>query len=261
MTPQIVDSHCHINMLKGADTSSGLQEYLKRAKDQGVVHMLCVCVDMETRQEVLSIAQNHAQVSASVGVHPNHNEGEEPDVEELVRLAEEQKVVAIGETGLDYYRSEGDLTWQKDRFRTHIEASKLCGKPLIIHTRQAQADTLEIMRDQRACDAGGVMHCFTENWDMAKQALDMGFYVSMSGIVTFKSATELQDVARKLPLDRLLIETDSPYLAPAPHRGKQNEPAYVSHVAAFLAKLRGEDIEELAEQTTENYYRLFSASA
>ena len=256
----IVDSHCHLNCLKDAQDHDGVKVYIDRAKALGIDRFLCVSIDWETYPEVKNIAESFTEVFGSVGVHPNHNEGKDPTVEELVEEAKNKNIIAIGETGLDYFRSEGDLDWQRQRFARHIEASKECGKPLIIHTREAQKDTIDIMRGENARDAGGVMHCFTENWDMAKSALDMGFYISFSGIVTFKSATELQEVAKRVPADRILVETDSPYLAPVPHRGKQNEPAYVQHVVDFVAELRGESPEQIAETTSNNFYTLFNTA-
>lgn len=257
---RLVDSHCHLNCLKGGDTREGVAEYIQHAKDLGVAHFLCVSIDMETWEDVATLADQFPEVTASVGVHPNHDEGREPSVEELVSLSQREHIVAIGETGLDYFRSEGDLEWQRDRFRRHIQAAKQVQKPLIIHTREAKADTIAILREQSAEQAGGVMHCFTEDWDMAKASMDLGFYISFSGIVTFKTATILQEVAKKMPIDRILVETDSPYLAPIPHRGKQNQPAYVVHVAEFLAKLRNEPVEYIAEHTTENFQRLFKVA-
>jgi TatD DNase family protein len=206
---------------------------------------------------VYRLAQAHPNLYATVGVHPDYEDTPEPTVDDLVALAAQPKVVAIGETGLDYYRLTGDLEWQRDRFRTHVRAARSAGKPLVIHTRAAAADTLAIMRDERATDAGGVMHCFTESWEVAAAALDLGFHISFSGIVTFKNATALKDVARRVPLERMLIETDSPYLAPAPHRGKRNQPAYVPHVAAEIARLRGLPVETVAGATSDNFFRLF----
>lgn len=207
------------------------------------------------------LAEKYTNVYASVGVHPDYEETPEPTVEELVRLADHPKIVAIGETGLDYYRLEGDLEWQRERFRTHIRASRATGKPLIIHTRSASEDTIRIMREEGAGPdfggAGGVMHCFTESLEVAEAAMAMGFYISFSGIVTFKSARELQAVARAVPLERMLIETDSPYLAPVPQRGKMNEPGFVCHVAEFLAKLKEIPLEQVARQTTDNFFNLF----
>lgn len=257
---KLVDSHCHLNCLKGADDSAGLEAYLQRAQEKEVAHFLCVSIDLETYPEVLAIAERYPFVSASVGLHPNHTDGREATESELLNEAENKKIVAIGETGLDYFRSQGDMTWQQERFRVHIRAAKACGKPLIIHTREAREDTIRILREENAAEVGGVMHCFTESWEMAQQAMDMGFYISLSGIVTFNNADELREVARRVPEDRLLVETDCPYLAPMPHRGKQNEPAYVYHVAERIAAERGESIEALAANTTANFCRLFNVA-
>ena len=209
---------------------------------------------------MLEIVEQHGRVSASVGLHPNEQDGHDPDVDELVAYAKHPKVIAIGETGLDYFRSEGDLDWQRDRFRRHITAAKQAGKPLIIHSRDAKEDTLRILEEESAGEAGGVMHCFTGDWDMAKRAMDLNFYISFSGIVTFKSARELQEVATRMPAERYLVETDSPYLAPVPHRGKPNQPAFVRHVAEFIAELRGESYEQVAAETTRNFEHLFKVS-
>ena len=254
----LVDSHCHLDMLRLEDQS--LDDYLQAAAANDVQHMLCVSVSLERFQPMYDKVAAYPEVSLSVGVHPDGEDVHDPEVEELVALAADERVVAIGETGLDYFRLEGDLEWQRTRFRRHIRASRATGKPLIIHTRAARDDTLAIMREEGASEAGGVMHCFTEDWEMAKQAMDMNFYVSFSGIVTFKNATELKEVARKMPADRLLVETDSPYLAPVPKRGKQNQPAYVRYVAEYLAELRGDDLDQLAATTTDNFYRLFPAA-
>ncbi|KWE59820.1 DNAase [Burkholderia ubonensis] len=253
-----VDSHCHINFKGLADR---LPAVLENMREHDVTHALCVSVDFETLPEVLAIAQAHDNVYASVGVHPDHEDAQEPTLAELIELAAHPKVVAIGETGLDYYRLEGrsiaDMEWQRERFRTHIRAAHATLKPLIIHTRSSSEDTLRIMAEERAAVPGGVMHCFTEPWPVAEQALAQNFHISLSGIVTFKNATDVQDVARRVPLDRLLIETDSPYLAPVPYRGKPNEPAYVSHVGRFIASERGIAVEALADATTQNFFRLF----
>ena len=206
---------------------------------------------------MMELLEGHSGITASVGVHPNEQDCHEPTVAELAMLAEHPQVVAIGETGLDYFRSEGDLEWQHKRFRTHIRAAKQTGKPLIIHTREAREDTLRILREEGADEVGGVLHCFTEDWETARQALDLNFYISFSGIVTFKNATQIQDTARKVPEDRYLVETDSPYLAPIPHRGKPNYPHHVRHVAQFVADLRGIPLASVAEQTTRNYWALF----
>lgn len=250
-----VDSHCHIDF---PEFSEGVAPLLANMAAGGVSHALCVAVGLETFPRVLALAEAHDNIYASVGVHPDHDEGREPSVAELVDLARHPKVLAIGETGLDYYRMKREeVDWQRHRFRAHIRAARLAGKPLIIHTRNAVGDTLAIMAEEGAGDAGGVMHCFTETWDVAKSALDMGFHISLSGIVTFKSASDLKDVARRVPLGRLLIETDSPYLAPVPHRGRRNEPAYVRHVAEEIASLRGIPLAEVAEATTRNFFELF----
>lgn len=253
-----VDSHCHINF-------EGLVERLPQLLDNmrahAVTHALCVSVDLETLPSVLALAEQHEHIFASVGVHPDHEDVREPSMAELVELAAHPKVVALGETGLDYYRLEGrtiaDMEWQRDRFRTHIRAARACGKPLIIHTRSAAADTLRIMAEEGADRAGGVMHCFTETWAVAEAAMALNFHISLSGIVTFKNARDLQDVARRVPLERLLIETDSPYLAPVPYRGKTNEPAFVSYVGRFVAELRNSPEAEIGVATTDNFFKLF----
>lgn len=253
----LVDSHCHLNRLNLSNHNGDLNAALAFAKQQGVSQMLCVSVVLEDLPDMLAIARAHENIYVSTGLHPTEPVSTEPHVEDLITLAADPLVIAIGETGLDYYRCEGDITWQQDRFRTHIQAAKKLNKPLIIHTREAREDTIRIMQEENAQDAQGVMHCFTETWEMAKQAMDLNFYISFSGIVTFKNATELQDLAKKVPLDRMLIETDAPYLAPAPFRGKPNEPAYVRHVAELIAELRGISFEELASITTQNFERLF----
>ncbi|MBI3570607.1 MAG: TatD family hydrolase [Gammaproteobacteria bacterium] len=253
MTP-LVDSHCHLNF---EPLNAGLADILQRARDNGVGHMLCVSVTLETFPEIHALAHDHANVFASAGVHPNEREGREPSMEDLIILANDARVVAIGETGLDYYRSQGDMAWQQERFRCHIRAAKKSGKPLIIHTREAAADTLRIMREEEAGDIGGVMHCFTESWETARAALDLNFHISFSGIVTFRNAEALREVAKQVPQDRLLIETDAPYLAPAPFRGKTNEPAFVKYVAECLATLRSTGFDNIAEHTTRNFFALF----
>ena len=253
-----VDSHCHINFEGLAER---LPQVLENMRSHDVTHALCVSVDFETLPSVLEVASAYDNVYASVGVHPDHEDAREPTVAELVELAAHPKVVAIGETGLDYYRLEGrsidDLEWQRERFRTHIRAAKATMKPLIVHTRASSDDTLRIMEEEQAHIPGGVMHCFTEPWPVAERALAQNFYISLSGIVTFKSATDVQDVARRVPLERLLIETDSPYLAPVPYRGKPNEPAYVSYVGRYIAQARGLPHAELGAATTQNFFRLF----
>jgi TatD DNase family protein len=222
-----------------------------------VVSALCVSVNLADFPRVLALAEQYPHIFASVGVHPDYEGVEEPDVARLVGLAQHPKVIAIGETGLDYFRLKGDLEWQRARFRTHIRAARASSKPLIIHTREAAADTLRIMAEEKAAEASGVMHCFTETWEVAEAALAMGFYISFSGIVTFKNAKQLKEVAQRVPLERMLIETDAPYLAPVPHRGKLNQPAYVKHVAEEIALLRGIGVDEVGRRTTENFDRLF----
>lgn len=250
----LVDSHCHIDF---DPLYPRIDEVLANARDNDVSHLLCVAVNLEDFPRILSLAEQHDHLFASVGVHPNEHEGREPGVDELLELSRHPRVVAIGETGLDYFRSQGDLEWQRDRFCRHIDAARRCGKPLIIHSRNAPADTIRLMREADAGQAGGVMHCFAEDWSMAEQALDLGFYISFSGIVTFKNASDIQDVARRAPLDRILVETDSPYLAPVPFRGRTNEPAYVKHTAEYVAQLRGISYDAVAEATSENFFRLF----
>ena len=227
----------------------------------GVTHALCVSVNLETFPAVLAIAEDFRNIFASAGVHPDDQSGEEPDVERLVGMAGHPKVVAIGETGLDYYRVEGDTEWQRKRFRTHIQAARRTGKPLIIHTREAAEDTLRLMREESAAEVGGVMHCFTETAEVAWEAMKLNFMISFSGIVTFKNATTLKDVAREVPLENMLIETDSPYLAPIPFRGKTNQPAYVRFVAAEIARLKGISMEAVGEATTANFFKLFKGAA
>ncbi|RJQ41109.1 MAG: TatD family deoxyribonuclease [Dehalococcoidia bacterium] len=254
---ELVDSHCHLDFEPLGDQ---LAEVLTRARGNGVGHMLCVSVTLENYPKIQAIAEQHSHIFSSVGVHPNEREGRDPDVDELVTLAANPRVVAIGETGLDYYRSQGDMGWQQDRFRRHIQAARQARKPLIIHTRDAAADTLAILREENAAEAGAVMHCFTESWDVAKAAMDLGFYISFSGIVTFANAAALREVAAKVPDDRLLVETDSPYLAPVPYRGKTNEPAYVRHVAERLAEVRGVSFDHIADVTTQNFFNLFQSA-
>jgi len=252
-----VDSHCHINFPELAARLPGI---LSAMAANQVTHALCVGVNFEALQSVLDLAAGHPNIYASVGVHPDHEQDEEPSVARLTELARHPKVVAIGETGLDYYRLTGDLEWQRERFRTHIRAAIANALPLIIHTRSAAEDTIRIMREEGAEQCGGVMHCFTESQAVAKAAMAMGFYISFSGIVTFKSAKELKEVARVVPMDKMLIETDSPYLAPVPHRGQVNEPAFVMHVAEEIARLRDLPLAQVAQATTENFFKLFRAA-
>jgi TatD DNase family protein len=233
---------------------------LARMRENDVTHAMCVSVNLADFPQVLSLAEQHEHIYASVGVHPDYEDVDEPTVARLVELAQHDKIIAIGETGLDYFRLTGDLEWQRERFRTHIRAARECDKPLIIHTRSAAEDTLRIMREESIAEVGGVMHCFTESWEMAEAAIAMNFYISFSGIVTFKNAKQLKDVAQRVPLDRMLIETDSPYLAPVPYRGKLNQPAFVKHVAEEIARLRDISVEEVGQRTSENFKRLFKLS-
>jgi TatD DNase family protein len=251
---QFIDSHCHINF---PGLAENMGDVLAQMKQNEVVSALCVSVNLADFPQILALAEEYPHIYASVGVHPDHEGAEEPNVARLVDLAKHPRVIAIGETGLDYFRLNGDLEWQRERFRKHIRAARESGKPLIIHTREAATDTLRIMAEENAAEARGVMHCFTETWEVAEAALAMGFYISFSGIVTFKNAKQIKEVAQRVPLERILIETDSPYLAPVPHRGKQNQPAYVKHVAAEIAMLRGISMDEVGRSTTENFTRLF----
>ncbi|MEQ1628936.1 MAG: TatD family hydrolase [Gallionella sp.] len=249
-----IDSHCHINF---PDLVGNIDEVLAQMQRNDVTNALCVSVNLADFPQVLALAERFEHIYASVGVHPDYEDELEPSVGELVRLAQHPKIIAIGETGLDYFRLTGDLEWQRERFRNHIRAARECGKPLIIHTRSAAEDTIRIMREEQAQQVGGVMHCFTENWEVAQAAIDLGFYISFSGIVTFKNATQIKDVAQRVPLERILIETDSPYLAPVPYRGKLNQPAYVKHVAEEIALLRRISVNEVGTATSENFSRLF----
>jgi len=256
----LIDSHCHLDRLDLDKLGGNLDSVLLNAKEQGVSHMLCVSITLEDFPQVLKLAQRYPQVYASVGVHPNEPDCREPDAEMLVELAADPNIIAIGETGLDYFRSDGDLEWQRQRFRQHIRAARQCGKPLIIHTREAEQDTLAIMREEQASRVGAVMHCFTGSQAMAEAALAEGFYISFSGIVTFNNARDLQAVAALVPADRLLIETDSPYLTPVPLRGKANQPANVRLVAEKLASLRNVSPESIMEQTSANFFNLFNVA-
>ncbi len=249
-----IDSHCHLDF---PDLIKDIDGILGNMRANQVSHALCVSVRLEAFPQVLELAEQHDNLFASVGVHPDYELETEPTQAELVRLAQHPKVVAIGETGLDYFRLTGNLDWQRERFRIHIRAAKESGKPLIIHTRSAAADTLRIMAEEDAGNVGGVMHCFTENLQIAQAAIDLGFYISFSGIVTFKNAAIIKEVAQSIPLEKILIETDSPYLAPTPHRGKTNQPAFVKHVAEEIALLRRISLEEVGDATSRNFRRLF----
>lgn len=253
----LVDSHCHIHLLP--DFPDCATTAIKAAHENDVNILLNVAVSLDEMPTLHKLAE-HDSVYISAGIHPNEKPGEIFDTETILTAVNaNKKIIAVGETGLDYYRQDKDedLSWQQNRFVNHIDVAREVNKPLIIHSRAAKKDTIALLRDNNASDPCGVMHCFTEDWEMAKQAMDLGFYVSFSGIVTFKNATELQDVAKKMPADRILIETDCPYLAPVPYRGKTNQPAYVKHIAEFLSELRGEDYEQFAEQTTQNFKDLF----
>lgn len=253
-----VDSHCHLDF---PGLIENLPDILNRMKLERVQEALCISVQLETVEKVLELAASQPNLWATVGVHPDYEEIQEPTVEGLVELAKRPKVIGIGETGLDYFRLKGDLTWQRERFRTHIRAANQCGKPIIVHTRNAGEDTLKILKEEHAQRCQGIIHCFTETREFARQALDLGMYISFSGIVTFKNASDLREVARFVPIDRILIETDSPYLAPVPHRGKTNEPGYVPHVARAIASEKQLDVEEVGRQTTANFYHLFNLKA
>ena len=253
----LVDSHCHLNF---PEFSGRIDEALALMRDNRVTHALCVSVTLQEFPQVRALAERFPQIYASVGVHPDYPDVPVVTEEELVSLADHPKIVAIGETGLDYFRIKDDSEWQRDRFRTHIRAAHRSRKPLIIHTREAAADTLRIMREERAGEVGGVMHCFTESWEVAQGAMDLGFYISFSGIVTFKNAVGLKDVARRVPLERMLIETDAPYLAPVPFRGKTNEPGLVKYVAEEIARLRDIPLDQVASATTSNFFRLFKTT-
>jgi len=253
----LVDSHCHLDF---PDLANRLPEVLQQMDQNGVGAAVCIGVNLEDFPNVLLLAECDRRLYATVGVHPEYTDVEDPDLARLVALAQHPKVIGIGETGLDYYWHKDKPEWQRQRFRTHIRAAIACDKPLIVHTRDSAADTLEILREEGASTVGGVMHCFTENWEIARQALDLGFYLSFSGIVTFKNALIVKDVAKQCPLDRLLVETDSPYLAPVPYRGKKNEPAYVRHVAEEIASLRGVSLEAIGKASTDNFFTLFKTA-
>ena len=251
----LVDSHCHLDF---SDLANRLPEVLQRMQDNQVGLAVCIGVNLEDFPTVLALAESQPHLYATVGVHPEYTDVEEPDEDRLVALAAHPKVIAIGETGLDYYWQKDKPEWQRDRFRTHIRAGRRAGKPLVVHTRDSAADTLRVLKEEGADTVGGVMHCFTENWEIASLALDLGFYLSFSGIVTFKNAAIVKEVARKCPLDRILVETDSPYLAPVPFRGKPNEPAYVRYVAEEIASLRSQSVETIHQATSDNFFSLFT---
>ena len=258
MAAMLVDSHCHLDF---PELQADLPGVLERMRANGVTHALTISTTLETFPAVHAVARSQPNIWCSAGVHPDERrDGREATLEELLAMANDPKVVAIGETGLDYYRVEGDTEWQRSRFRTHVRAARRCRKPLVIHTRASAEDTLRLMREEGADEVGGVMHCFTETWEVAEAAMALGFHISFSGIVTFKNAAALKEVARRVPLDRMLIETDSPYLAPVPHRGKLNQPAYVRYVAEEIARLRDVPVEVIAGATSANFFRLIRAS-
>jgi len=251
------DSHCHLDRIDLGEFDDDFDKLLQTIAQAGVTRMLCIGVDLESFGTMHRQIQPYDQVFCSVGVHPDYENTTEPSVERLCELAQHDKVVAIGETGLDYFHQSGDLDWQRNRFVTHIEAARECGLPLIIHTRDAREDTIELLRQHGADQVGGVLHCFTEDWEMARAAIELGFYISISGIVTFQQAQNVRDMAQQIPLERLLIETDAPWLSPAPHRGKTNHPGRVGLVATKLAEIRDESLQTLASATYQNANRLF----
>ena len=250
----LVDSHCHLDF---PDLAGRVDDALALMRENGVSHALCVGVTLQEFPQVRALAERYSNLFASVGVHPDYDNVPQVTEKELVALADHPKVVAIGETGLDHYRIKGGAEWQRERFRTHIRAARSPGKPLIVHMRDAAEDTLRIMREERASEVGGVMHCYTGTWETARAAMDLGFWISFSGIVTFKNAAALREVAKQVPLDRMLIETDSPFLAPVPYRGKTNEPGLVKYVAEEIGRLQGVPFEDVAKATSENFFKLF----
>jgi TatD DNase family protein len=253
----LVDSHCHLDCIDLSEFDNSFDRLIQQAIDAGVEHMLCVSINMEKYPAMLDKVYAYPEISVSVGMHPMADESDEFSVESLTELASDKKVVAIGETGLDYYYHKDDPRWQQERFRTHIRVANEIDKPVIVHTRDAGADTLKILKQENAQHCSGVIHCFTESQEFANQALELGFMISLSGIVTFRNADALRDIAKMIPDDRLLIETDAPYLAPVPYRGKQNQPAYVQQVAETLAQVRGTSVEHIAEISRNNFYQLF----
>ena len=254
-----IDSHCHLDRIDLTPYHNNFAEFVTDAERQGIQHMLCIAIDLESYPAMRELVEPYENISLSVGVHPNATEGREPTVDELLELAGHRKVIAIGETGLDYFHGKGDLDWQRERFKNHIKVAKILNKPLIIHTRDAGHDALDILKQEGADQVGGIIHCFTEDWAYAEKALDLNFYISFSGIVTFKNALAIKETAQKIPAERFLIETDSPYLAPAPFRGKPNYPTYVRYVAEYIAGLRGITVAETAKLTGDNFHSLFSA--
>ena len=255
-----VDSHCHLDCIDLSDFDNSFDKLIQRTHEAGVEHMLCVSINLRSYPDMLEKVRDYPDISVSAGLHPMADESDEFSIEYLSELAKDEKVVAIGETGLDYYYHKDNPQWQQDRFRAHIQVANKVNKPVIIHTRDAGDDTLKILQQENATSCGGVIHCFTETQDFANKAMDLGLMISISGIVTFRNADVLRDIAKTIPDDRLLIETDSPYLAPIPHRGKQNQPAFVQHVAETLAEIRNTSVESIAEISRNNFYRLFNVS-
>ncbi len=253
----LIDSHCHLDRIDLTPYQHEFSGFMDEVEAQQIEHLLCISIDLEAYPAMVDLVSGYKQISVTVGVHPNVKDGKDPSVEELISLGSPKNAIGIGETGLDYFRSEGDLAWQHQRFRNHIQAAKTLKKPLIIHTREAQVDTLRILKEEGAEEVGGIIHCFTEDWDFAQKAMDLNFFISFSGIVTFNNATTIKEVAKKVPFDRFLIETDSPYLAPIPFRGRPNYPTYVKYVAQHIADLRGVSINKIANQSTDNFYNLF----
>ncbi|WP_347331310.1 TatD family hydrolase [Marinimicrobium locisalis] len=253
----LTDSHCHLDRIDLTPYNGDLNAALNAARERGIKQFLCIGVSLDNREAVVDIARQHPDVHASVGIHPCDVESGTATVEQLVEWGVAPEVIGLGETGLDYHYAEQTKALQQESFALHLKAGARAGLPVIVHTREAREDTLNLIRQHGDPASAGVLHCFTESWEMASAAMDMGYYISLSGIVTFKSAEALREVAKKMPLDRLLVETDSPYLAPVPYRGKSNEPQYVREVAEFVANLRGISLEQLAEQTTENFHNLF----
>ena len=254
----LIDSHCHLDRIDLAPFQNDFGCFMQHARNSQIDHLLCIAIDLEAFPAMQNLVADYPEISLSVGVHPNVRDGHDPSTEELVSLANDPKIIAIGETGLDYFRSEGDLAWQHQRFRNHIQAAKITKKPLIIHTREAREDTIRILKEEGADSIGGIIHCFTEDWAFAQQAMALNFYISFSGIVTFNNATAIKEVAQKVPAERFLIETDSPYLAPVPFRGKPNYPTYVRQVAECIAQLRETTVEHIAELSSQNFLTLFN---
>lgn len=253
----LVDSHCHLDCIDLSDFDDDFDSMISQTQTSGVEHMLCVSINLEKYPAMLSKVRPYRHISVSAGMHPMADEAAEFSSDSLLELASDDKVVAIGETGLDYYYHKGDPSWQQQRFREHVRVANELDKPVIIHTRDAGDDTLQILREEHAQRCGGVIHCFTESQGFADQAMSLGFMISISGIITFRNADALRDIAKTIPDEHLLIETDSPYLAPVPYRGKQNQPAYVRQVAETLAEIRGSSVDHIAAVTRENFYRLF----